>query len=50
MLMSVGSMPDTFEVGAGYHCGSLCMGRLRYTVKVSDRTCTILSKQLLSES
>ena len=50
MLMSVGSIPDTFEIGAGYHCGSLCMGRLRYTVKVSGRGCTILSKQLLSVS
>jgi hypothetical protein len=50
VLMSVGSIPDTFEIGAGYHCGSLCMGRLRYTVKVDGRSCTILSKRLLSVS
>lgn len=49
-LMSVGPIPDSFEIGAGYHCGRLCMGRLRYTVKVSGRGCTILSKQLLSVS
>jgi hypothetical protein len=50
MLMSVGTMPDTFVVGAGYHCGTLCAGRLRYTVKVNGKRCTILSTQLLSVS
>lgn len=50
MLMSAGSIPDTFEIGAGYHCGSLCMGRIRYTVKVSGRGCTILAKQPLGVS
>jgi hypothetical protein len=49
-LMSVGSMPHTFEIGAGYHCGTLCMGRLRYTVNVSGKSCTIRSKKLLSVS
>jgi hypothetical protein len=50
MVMSVGSMPDTFEFGAGYHCGSLCLGRLHYTVKVIGNSCSILSKQLLGVS
>jgi hypothetical protein len=50
MLMSVGTMPNTFEVGAGYHCGTLCAGRLRYKVKVNGKSCTILSTQLLSVS
>jgi hypothetical protein len=50
MLMSIGPKPDTFEIGAGYHCGTLCLGRLSYTVKVSGKSCTILSKQLLGVS
>jgi len=50
MAMSVGSMPDTFEFGAGYHCGTLCLGRLQYTVKVIGNSCSILSKQLLGVS
>jgi hypothetical protein len=50
MVLSVGTLPDTFVVGAGYHCGSLCMGRLRYMVTVGGSSCTILSKHLLSIS
>jgi len=50
MLLSVGSVPETFDMGAGYACGSLCMGRLHYTVRVAGKRCTIVSKQLLAVS
>lgn len=37
---------DKYVLGAGYHCGSLCFGRLSYTVKIEGSSCTIVSKEL----
>ena len=36
---------DEYILGAGYHCGSLCFGRLRYTLKVEGTGCSIVSKE-----
>jgi hypothetical protein len=37
---------DEYLFGAGYHCGSLCFARLRYTLKIAGPSCTIVSKEL----
>ncbi len=37
---------DEYVIGAGYYCGSLCLGQLLYTVKVAGLGCTIVSKEL----
>jgi len=37
---------DEYGLGAGYHCGSLCFGRLRYTLKIEGTRCSIVSKVL----
>jgi TonB family protein len=37
---------DEYVLGAGYHCGSLCFGRLSYTLKIAGPSCTIVSREL----
>lgn len=37
--------PEEYTLGAGYLCGSLCLGRLRYTLKIEGPGCSIVSKE-----
>ena len=41
---------DEYVLGAGYYCGSLCFGRLNYTLKIAGPSCTIVSKELTGVS
>lgn len=36
---------DEYSLGAGYLCGSLCFGRLRYILKIEGTGCSIVSKE-----
>ena len=36
---------DEYVLGAGYHCGSLCFARFRYTLKIAGPSCSIVSRE-----
>jgi hypothetical protein len=46
---SVGGMEkvgaDEYVLGAGYLCGSLCLGRFRYTLKIAGHGCAIVRRE-----
>ncbi|HMD73335.1 MAG TPA: hypothetical protein VKG05_05690 [Steroidobacteraceae bacterium] len=36
---------EEYQAGVGFHCGTLCLSRTLYVLKVVGNTCEIVSKQ-----